>query len=131
MATLLEEPLLAETLKALPGWHTNGSEISREIHLPAQADAQLRHDVDIAGESTGHPTYVESVSGGTRFALRTPEVGGVSEVDIALAAHISDLAHRLDKREPGIRAVRADDVAITDEANDIGAADPKALLRAR
>ena len=131
MATLLEEPLLAETLRALPGWHVDGTEISREVHLAAREDAQLRQDVAVTAASTGHAPVVERITGGTRFALGTPEVGGVSEVDIALAAHISDVAHRLDKREPGIRAERDDEVAITDEANDIGPDDPRALLGRR
>lgn len=131
MATLLEEPLLTETLQALPGWHTDGSEISREIHLPTQADAQLRHDVDITAASMGHAPHVESVSGGTRFALSTPEVGGVSELDIAMAAHISDLAHRLDHNVPGVHAQRRDEIEITDVALVVGADDPKALLGRR
>jgi hypothetical protein len=79
------------------------------VHLPHRLDELLRHQVDVDAAAMGHRPDVEHVDGGTLFRLRTDEVGGVSELDVALAAHISDLAHRLRDSEPGVEAVREDD----------------------
>jgi 4a-hydroxytetrahydrobiopterin dehydratase len=112
MATLLDTSLLDETLHALPGWHADAAEIWREVHLDPGTDGELRRRIDEAGASMGHRPRVETVPGGTRFTLSTPEEGGVTELDIVLASHISDEAHRLDPAEPGVHAVRQDEVEI-------------------
>ena len=114
MATLLSAPLIDETLQALPGWHGDETEIWREVHLPQRLDEVLRHQVDVDANAMGHLPDVQNVEGGSRFALHTPEVGGVSELDIAFASHISDIAHRLQESEPGVDAVRDDEVELTD-----------------
>lgn len=114
MTTLLTTDLLDETLQALPGWQGDAHEIWREVHLSPEADTELRRRVEVAASCMHHAPRVDAVPGGTRFSLATPEVGGVSELDITLASHISDTAHRLDPAEPGVHAVRAraDDVEI-------------------
>jgi 4a-hydroxytetrahydrobiopterin dehydratase len=112
MATLLDEPLVDDTLASLPGWNHEDGELWREVHLPADADAELRREVDADAAAMDHQVKVEKVKGGTRFTLSTHDVGGVSELDIALASRISDLAHRLGGKagveEPGVNAVRPD-----------------------
>jgi 4a-hydroxytetrahydrobiopterin dehydratase len=118
MATLLEAPLVDETLQALPGWHGDQTGIWREVHLPHRLDEVLRHQVDVDAAAMGHEPQMQHIEGGTRFALRTPEVGGVSELDVALASHISDLAHRLRSSEPGVDAVRNDDVELVAGSED-------------
>jgi pterin-4a-carbinolamine dehydratase len=118
MATLLAEALIDETLESLPGWSGDQTEIWREVHLPQRLDEVLRHQIDIDATAMGHQPDVQHIEGGTRFALRTPEVGGVSELDIAFASHISDLAHRLRTSEPGVEAVRDDEVENVDGASD-------------
>jgi pterin-4a-carbinolamine dehydratase len=119
--TLLDAALLDETLHALPGWYGDQAGIWREVHLPHRLDEQLRRRVDADAAAMGHAPEVRHVEGSTRFALRTSEVGGVSELDIALAAHISDLAHRLRPSEPGVHAVRADAVElVADESSTTG-----------
>ena len=110
--TLLDAPLVEETLHALPGWYGDETELRREFHLPHRLDEKLRHQVDTDAAAMGHEPTVERLPDGTRFVLRTDEVGGVSELDVALAAHISDLAHRLRASEPGVDAVREDDVEL-------------------
>ena len=110
--TLLDEPLVDETLQSLPGWHGDRHTLWREVHLPPHLDEELRRLVDIDSAAMGHEPDIERVDGGTRFVLTTHDVGGVSELDVALAAHISDIAHRLSGREPGIDAVRDDDVEV-------------------
>lgn len=122
MPTLLEAPLVDDTLQALPGWSGDQSGISREVRLPPHLDDELRRQVDVDATAMGHLPEVERIPDGTRFALRTPEVGGVSELDIALASHISDLAHRLTEQAPdvpvlaGVEAVREDDVEVDVES---------------
>ena len=118
MATLIEAPLVDETLQALPGWTGDQSGISRDVLLPPHLDEELRRQVDVDATAMGHFPEVERLPEGTRFALRTAEVGGVSELDIAMASHISDLAHRLTDEAPdvpvlaGVEAVRDDDVEV-------------------
>lgn len=111
MATLLDAPLLAQTLQALPGWSGDTHALMREVHLTPAQDAELRERVAIDTAALAHPVTVETVSGGTRYVLTSPAEGGVTELDIMLASHISDLAHRLDEREPGVHARRADAIA--------------------
>jgi 4a-hydroxytetrahydrobiopterin dehydratase len=128
MPTLLAAPLVDETLEALPGWNQGEGEIWREILLPDELDAVLRHQVEVDATAMNHAPDMIRVPGGTRFSLRTHEVGGVSELDVALASHISDLAHRLTQAapdvpdEPGVEAVRQDDADIV-----IGSTDPMEL----
>ncbi len=106
MATLLDAPLVDETLHALPGWEGDQTEIAREVHLAPAVDELVRTQVARDAEAMGHGPRVETVGDGTRFVLSTPEVGGVSELDIAFAARISDILHRADAREAGVEAVR-------------------------
>ena len=112
MPTLLEPALVEDTLGSLPGWSGDATRIWREMHLPPEADAELRRQVAVDAGAMGHAPIVEPCEGGTRFVLRTDDVGGVSELDIALASHISDLAHRLSTGEPGVDAVREGDPVV-------------------
>jgi len=120
--TLLDAPLVEETLHALPGWSGDQAELHREVPLPHRLDEQLREQVDLDATAMGHLPEVERLADGTRFVLRTEEVGGVSELDIALASHISDIAHRLRPSEPGVHARRDDEVDVV-----VGEADPLEL----
>jgi pterin-4a-carbinolamine dehydratase len=116
MPTLLDTPLIDETLQALPGWQGDQTRIWREVRLPDDVDAELRRRVDVDATALGHQPGVERTGDTTRFELSTPEVGGVSELDIAHASHISDLAYRLTEEVPevevvpGVEAVREDEV---------------------
>jgi 4a-hydroxytetrahydrobiopterin dehydratase len=121
--TLLDEPLVDDTLRSLPGWSGDQHALRRDVHLPPDLDEKLRHEVDVDSTAMGHSAEVESIEGGTRFVLTTHDVGGVSELDVALAARISDIAHRLSPGEPGVDAVRrADDVDVV-----VGETDPLEL----
>jgi 4a-hydroxytetrahydrobiopterin dehydratase len=110
--TLLDEPLVDDTLQSLPGWNGDQHTLWREVRLPPRLDDELRRMVDVDSAAMGHDVDIERVEGGTRYVLTTHDVGGVSELDVALAAHISDLAHRLSQREPGVDAVRDDEVDV-------------------
>jgi 4a-hydroxytetrahydrobiopterin dehydratase len=124
MPTLIDAPLLDETLTALPGWQGDQSRIWREVSLPDEVDAELRRRVEVDATAAGHHPQVERTGDTTRFVLTTPEVGGVSELDVALASHISDLAYRLTDEVPevevvpGVEAVRDDEVDLDSGAGD-------------
>jgi 4a-hydroxytetrahydrobiopterin dehydratase len=120
--TLLEGPLVDDTLKSLPGWSGDKHTLWREVHLPPDLDQELRRQVDVDSTAMGHAAEAEQVEGGTRYVLTTHDVGGVSELDVALAARISDLAHQLSSDEPGVHAVRRKDDDV-----DIDVGDTEAL----
>jgi 4a-hydroxytetrahydrobiopterin dehydratase len=129
MATLLERPLIEDTLKSLPGWHAGDDEIWRDVKLPKDLDAELRREVESDSEAMGHSVSIERTKQGTRFTLTTHDVGGVSELDVVLASRISDVAHRLseqtpDADEPGVTAVRQGDLDVIVEGVDAGAGLP-------
>lgn len=112
MPTLLTDELIAETLTALPGWTSDGTGLVRDLHLPADVNAELRRQVAVDADAMGHQPSVEDLTDGTRFRLSTDSVGGISELDVTMASHISDLAHRLMATEPGIHAVRDDEIEV-------------------
>lgn len=129
MATLLERPLLDDTLKSLPGWNVGDGEIWRDVRLPKELDAELRREVEADGEAMGHAVAIERSKQGTRFTLTTHDVGGVSELDVVLASRISDVAHRLseqtpDADEPGVTAVRQDELDVVVDGQGSGAGLP-------
>ena len=112
MPTLLDTALVEDTLSSLPGWSGDATRLWREVHLPPEQDAELRRQVTVDAGAMGHSVGMEPCDGGTRYVLRTDEVGGVSELDVAMASHISDLAHRMSGREPGVDAVRKGDPVV-------------------
>ena len=119
MATKLTPDLLDDTLRSLPGWQGGTDQIWREIRLDEGTVRELRQEIEVAATTMAHPVQVEPAPDGCRVVLTTPEDGGVTELDIVLAARISDVAHRLHQGEPGITAVRQDDVELV-----VGEADP-------
>lgn len=102
MPTLLDEALVTDTLQSLPGWQGGPDRIWRDVQLSAEDDAELRRQVAVDAAAMRHEPLVETVPGGTRFTLTTTDVGGVTELDIAFAAHLSDLVRRLTGTEPGV-----------------------------
>ena len=116
--TLLEAQLVDDTLQSLPGWNGDTHTLWREVHLPPDLDQELRRQVDVDSTAMGHAAGAEQVEGGTRYVLTTHDVGGVSELDVALAARISDLAHQLSADQPGVDAVRRGDDDVDVEVGD-------------
>jgi 4a-hydroxytetrahydrobiopterin dehydratase len=91
MPTRLTEELVADALTALPGWTGNAERISRTVQLTAEQAAQLKVSVAESADSMNHHPAVEDGDGSMTFALWTRSEGGVTELDIALAARIDDL----------------------------------------
>ena len=106
MATLLNETLIADTLASLPGWEGDITRLWRQLHVDPETLRELQRQVEVDAGAMGHrPTF-----DGTTVVLTTPESGGVTELDVMMASHISDLVHRLAHDEPGVDAVRRDAV---------------------
>ena len=120
MATLLDKTLLDDTLESLPGWQTDCDRLWRDVQLDTDTDTdtELRRQIEVDSSAMGHaPTY-EDVEGGTRIVLRTEEAGGVTELDVMMASHISDLVHRLESGEPGVEVERRDDSVVVFRAGE-------------
>jgi 4a-hydroxytetrahydrobiopterin dehydratase len=123
--TLLDDTLLTDTLQALPGWVSGDHAIYRDITLPADQLAELRRQVLVDAGAMKHDVLVtEQPGGATRFILTTAGSGGVTELDIALASHISDLMHTLSASEPGVHAVREGAAEVSFRNADVGREDP-------
>jgi 4a-hydroxytetrahydrobiopterin dehydratase len=109
VATLLDEALISDTLQSLPGWHGDTTRLWRDVKLEPALDAELRRQIGIDAGAMGHDPSYEKGKGTTRIVLRTADEGGVTEFDVVMASHISDLVHRLSSAEPGVSAVRRDE----------------------
>jgi len=109
VATLLDETLIADTLESLPGWQADGGRLWRDVHLDTDTDAELRRQIAVDAGAMGHEPSFEEADGGTRIVLRTEDAGGITELDVMMASHISDLVHRLEHSEPGVEAERTDE----------------------
>ena len=96
MRDLLDGEGMAAALALLPDWHGGPDRISRTIDLDARADEVLRTQVDLVAAELDHHPVVEDTDEGTRFVLWTHSRGGVTELDVALAARIDALAAGLD-----------------------------------
>ncbi len=115
MPTLLDETLIADTLESLPGWHGDSSRLWREVDLDDTQLAELRRQVAVDAEAMGHTPTFE----GNRVVLTTPDAGGVTELDVVMASHVSDLVHRISNAEPGVEAQRDDETLVVFRAPDL------------
>jgi 4a-hydroxytetrahydrobiopterin dehydratase len=100
MPTRLDADLVKDTLASLPGWTGDQRELRREVHLPPLQDEALRRQIHEDAEAMDHHPEVHRVEGGTVFVLSTHSEGGVTELDVAMASRISELAQQLAPTEP-------------------------------
>lgn len=92
MPTVLDEHQVADSLTQLPSWSGDPSRIRRTVTLPAGQMEQLLSAVALAADDMNHHPEVDRSGDATTFALWTHSVGGVTDLDIALARRIDDLA---------------------------------------
>ena len=121
MPTRLTPEVVTDALTALPGWTGNEDRISRTVKLPTEEMAQLKTAVAESANSMDHHPVVEDGEGTTTFVLWTHSEGGVTELDIALAARIDDLVMTVSgvPTEPG-GVVHAQDLRNVDVVADEG-----------
>jgi 4a-hydroxytetrahydrobiopterin dehydratase len=92
MPTRLPETLLSDAMSRLPAWSGDADGIRARFVLDDDHRRHLVDEVATLAGLTGHPIGVEETPDAVEVALTTDDVSGVSEVDIALATRISDLA---------------------------------------
>lgn len=119
MPTRLTEELVADALTALPGWTGNTERISRTVKLPPDEAAKLKAAVAESADAMNHHPVVEDGEGSTTYALWTHSEGGVTELDIALAARIDDLVLQVTGVPAGVGTIRVherDEDVIADDS---------------
>lgn len=89
MATLLDDRLVADALSGLEEWTGGADRISRTVTVD-DTDALLTA-VGEAADSLDHHPEISRDGSAVTFTLWTHSVGGVTELDIALASRIDDL----------------------------------------
>lgn len=91
MATLLDGDAVTAALADLPGWAPDGDAIIRTAQLPSFAAAIGVVDrVAAIAESRDHHPDIDIRWSTLTFRCSTHSVGGVTELDVALAAAISE-----------------------------------------
>ena len=78
-------------LEELPGWTGDEHRIRRTVSLPAEVADDVRDRIARVEEQMNHHAVVEEDPDGTTYLLWTHARGGVTELDIELAARISDI----------------------------------------
>jgi 4a-hydroxytetrahydrobiopterin dehydratase len=78
-------------LEELPGWTGDEQRIRRTVSLPAEVADDVRDRIARVQEQMNHHAVVEEDLDGTTYLLWTHSRGGVTELDIELAARISDI----------------------------------------
>jgi uncharacterized protein (DUF2267 family)/pterin-4a-carbinolamine dehydratase len=78
-------------LENLPGWTGDEHRIRRTVTLPAEVADDVRDRIARAEEEVHHHAVVEEDPDGTTYLLWTDPRGVVTELDIELAARISDI----------------------------------------
>ena len=102
MPTRLTPEVVADALTALEGWTGDEDRISRTVPLQPDQAAQLKVFVAEAADSMNHHPVVEDGDGSATFVLWTHSEGGVTELDIALAARIDDLVSQVRGAPPTV-----------------------------
>jgi len=78
-------------LENLPGWTGDEHRIRRTVSLPAEVADDVRDRIARVEEEVGHHAVVEEDQDGTTYLLWSDPRGIVTELDIELAARISDV----------------------------------------
>lgn len=82
-------------LAELPGWTGDELRIRRTVSLPAEVADEVRERIARVEEELNHHAVVEEDPDGTTFLLWTHSRRGVTELDLELAARISDIVDNL------------------------------------
>ena len=90
MPTLLDSATITTALEALPGWDVSAGQLVRTVHVQAGTDALLRSVHQVA-EQLGHQPVTEVDGASVTFRLSTSSVGGISDLDVDVAARIDQV----------------------------------------
>jgi 4a-hydroxytetrahydrobiopterin dehydratase len=95
MATLLDQHLVTDALQGLDGWSSDDSSLTKSVTLADETADQLLAEVATTADAMDHHPDVERTDGRIDFRLSTHSAGGITELDIMLAARIDDLIRHL------------------------------------
>lgn len=91
MAELLDDDAIASALDKLPGWERDGDALVRTARLPTfpVAVAVVDRVAEVAEERDHHPD-IDIRWRTLTFRCSTHSLGGITDLDVALAASISE-----------------------------------------
>jgi 4a-hydroxytetrahydrobiopterin dehydratase len=91
MADLLDDSAVTEALRELPGWERDGDTIVRTAKLPSfPAAIEVVDRVAELAERADHHPDIDIRWRTLSFRCSTHSAGGITELDIRLAAQISE-----------------------------------------
>ncbi|WP_261557533.1 4a-hydroxytetrahydrobiopterin dehydratase [Frankia tisae] len=93
MPTKLDSAEVTDALASLPGWLGDADRIQLEILVDGDEADAITTEVLRAADELDHHPVVEHGPGSTTFTVWTHSVGGVTELDVALARKISQILH--------------------------------------
>lgn len=99
MTDVLSDANLAKALESRPGWHGDTSGIERTVQAPDfMTGVRIVEQVAQAAERADHHPDIDIRWRKVRFGLSTHSAGGVTALDLDLAAAIDAIAaaHRAD-----------------------------------
>jgi len=87
---------ILEALRALPEWTFEGNSLRRRYQFPSftHAIAFIAGAATVAEKLNHHPDW-SNVYSRVEIRLSTHDAGGVTQLDLDLAAHMESLAKRL------------------------------------
>jgi 4a-hydroxytetrahydrobiopterin dehydratase len=91
MADLLTPDAVSTALEALPGWTGDTSALRREARVPDAQQDELVDAVMATADEMDHHPQVERGDGAVTFTLTTHSAGGVTVLDVELAAQIDEV----------------------------------------
>ncbi len=91
MPTRLDGEQVAEALRRLTGWTGDTDRISRTVSVAASRTDALLQEVGAAADAMDHHPVVERSEDRVTFAVWTHSAGGVTGLDLELAARIDEL----------------------------------------
>ena len=95
MRDLLDDEALRAALAGLPEWTGDGRALRRTVHAPSFRDGiVLVTAVAEAAEEMDHHPDIDIRWRDVTFTLSTHSAGGVTEMDVALAHRIDELAEQ-------------------------------------
>ena len=91
MTDLLDDTAVSDALESLPAWRRDGDAIVRTAKLPSFPDAIAVVDrVAVTAEQRDHHPDIDIRWRNLTFRCSTHSAGGLTELDVALAAAISE-----------------------------------------
>ncbi len=92
MAELLSKDELKRLMKKVPEWELEGKKISRTIEFDGFAEAvDFINDVAEIAEDEGHTPDIDIRESKVILMLTTHDAGGITELDIDVAARLDNL----------------------------------------